>query len=133
MSGFTRALVPAIALGIGTWLGMGRPDAQTALAAGAKAVASVAGAAHDLTPHGPPTPPLDRRPGAVDASAIPDPASPFPRLNPDETAQRAWLRPFDRVCANACALPFADNSVDLILSNFPVSYTHLTLPTNREV
>jgi malonyl-CoA O-methyltransferase len=37
-------------------------------------------------------------------------------------AQRAWLRPFDRVCASACALPFADQSVDLILSNFLVHW-----------
>ena len=37
-------------------------------------------------------------------------------------AQRAWLRPFDRVCANACALPFADQSVDMILSNFLVHW-----------
>jgi malonyl-CoA O-methyltransferase len=37
-------------------------------------------------------------------------------------AQRAWLRPFERVCADACALPFADQSVDLILSNFLVHW-----------
>ena len=37
-------------------------------------------------------------------------------------AQRAWLRPFYRVCANACALPFAAQSVDLILSNFLVHW-----------
>ncbi len=37
-------------------------------------------------------------------------------------AQRAWLRPFDRVCANACALPFAEASVDLILSNFLIHW-----------
>jgi len=38
------------------------------------------------------------------------------------SAQRAWLRPFDRVCANACALPFASQSVDMILSNFLVHW-----------
>jgi malonyl-CoA O-methyltransferase len=37
-------------------------------------------------------------------------------------AQRRWLRPFDRVCADACSLPFADASVDLILSNFLVHW-----------
>jgi malonyl-CoA O-methyltransferase len=37
-------------------------------------------------------------------------------------AQRGWLRPFDRVCADACALPFAGASVDLILSNFLVHW-----------
>jgi malonyl-CoA O-methyltransferase len=31
--------------------------------------------------------------------------------------QRAWLRPFERVCADAALLPLADGSVDLILSN----------------
>ena len=40
----------------------------------------------------------------------------------EAAAQRAWLRPFDRVCANACALPFAEASVDLILSNFLVHW-----------
>ncbi len=40
----------------------------------------------------------------------------------EAAAQRAWLRPFDRVCANACALPFAAASVDLILSNFLVHW-----------
>jgi malonyl-CoA O-methyltransferase len=38
------------------------------------------------------------------------------------SAQRAWLRPFARVCADACALPFADQSVDMILSNFLVHW-----------
>lgn len=37
-------------------------------------------------------------------------------------AQRAWLRPFDRVCADACALPLAAASVDLVLSNFLVHW-----------
>jgi malonyl-CoA O-methyltransferase len=32
--------------------------------------------------------------------------------------QRGWLRPFDRVCADAGRLPFAAASVDLIVSNF---------------
>lgn len=31
--------------------------------------------------------------------------------------QRSWLRPFERVCADASLLPLADGSVDLILSN----------------
>jgi malonyl-CoA O-methyltransferase len=37
-------------------------------------------------------------------------------------AQRGWLRPFERVCADACALPFASASVDLIFSNFLVHW-----------
>lgn len=31
--------------------------------------------------------------------------------------QRSWLRPFERVCADAALLPLADGSVDLIFSN----------------
>jgi malonyl-CoA O-methyltransferase len=31
--------------------------------------------------------------------------------------QRSWLRPFERVCADAALLPFGDASVDLIVSN----------------
>ena len=38
------------------------------------------------------------------------------------------------VQCNAEALPFADRSFDVVSIAFgPVSYTHLTLPTNREV
>ncbi len=101
MSVLSRAFVPALALGLGTWLGLGRPDARAAIEAGTRAMSSAAGAARDLAPRGPLTPPLDRRPSGVDPSAVPDPASPFPRLNPDATAQRAWLvaegpaRPFN--------------------------------------
>ena len=32
-------------------------------------------------------------------------------------AQGRWLRPFHRVCADACQLPLADGSVDLVFSN----------------
>jgi peptidoglycan/xylan/chitin deacetylase (PgdA/CDA1 family) len=91
MSAFSRALVPAVALGVGTWLGMGRPDAQTAFAAGTRAIASVAGAAHELAPRLPPAPPLEKGPATVDPSSLPDPAPPWPRLNPEQTAERAWL------------------------------------------
>jgi malonyl-CoA O-methyltransferase len=37
-------------------------------------------------------------------------------------AQRGWLRPFDRICADAQQLPFADASVDLIFSNLLVHW-----------
>lgn len=37
--------------------------------------------------------------------------------------QRAWVRPFGRVCADAARLPLADGSVDLIVSNFLVEWT----------
>jgi peptidoglycan/xylan/chitin deacetylase (PgdA/CDA1 family) len=89
MSAFTRAMVPVVALGVGTWLGLGRPDVRTALAAGLSAVASAAGAAHDAAPSL--VPPLERPPSTVDASALPDPRPPWPRLNPDARAERAWL------------------------------------------
>ena len=37
-------------------------------------------------------------------------------------ARSAWLRPFDRVCADAQQLPFADASIDLIFSNLLVHW-----------
>jgi malonyl-CoA O-methyltransferase len=36
--------------------------------------------------------------------------------------QQSWLRPFDRVCADAERLPVADGSVDLILSNLMLQW-----------
>jgi malonyl-CoA O-methyltransferase len=36
--------------------------------------------------------------------------------------QRSWLRPFERVCADARALPLRDASVDLILSNLMLQW-----------
>jgi peptidoglycan/xylan/chitin deacetylase (PgdA/CDA1 family) len=91
MSVLSRAFVPAVALGFGTWLGLGRPDAQAALTAGTKAIASVAGAAHSVAPQVVPPPPLDKPPPAEDVPSLPDPPPPWPRLNPDETVERAWL------------------------------------------
>jgi peptidoglycan/xylan/chitin deacetylase (PgdA/CDA1 family) len=90
MSVFTRAMIPALSLGLGTWLGLGRPDARAALAEGARALETVAGAAHEAAPTLVP-PPLDRQPQTVDASALPDPPPPWPRLNPDDNGERAWL------------------------------------------
>jgi malonyl-CoA O-methyltransferase len=37
--------------------------------------------------------------------------------------QQAWLRPFQRVCADAERLPLADGSADLILSNLMLPWT----------
>jgi peptidoglycan/xylan/chitin deacetylase (PgdA/CDA1 family) len=91
MSVLSRTFVPALALGLGTWLGLGRPDAQAALSAGAKAVASVTGAAHELAPKVLPPPPLEKTPDSVDVPSLPDAAPPWPRLNPDATIERAWL------------------------------------------
>jgi malonyl-CoA O-methyltransferase len=36
--------------------------------------------------------------------------------------QQSWLRPFERVCADAELLPLADGSVDLILSNLMLQW-----------
>ncbi|MGH7297641.1 MAG: polysaccharide deacetylase family protein [Polyangiaceae bacterium] len=91
MSLLSRAFVPLLALGAGTWLGMGRPDLNTTLAAAARGVSSLLGSAHQAVPELVPAPPLDRRPQTVDASALPDPPSPLPRLDPDDSAERAWL------------------------------------------
>jgi peptidoglycan/xylan/chitin deacetylase (PgdA/CDA1 family) len=82
-------MVPVVALGVGTWLGLGRPDARTAFAQGARAIESVAGAAHEAAPSV--VPPLEREPSTVDASSLPDPPPPWPRLNPEDSGERAWL------------------------------------------
>ncbi len=86
MSAFTRALLPLVALGVGTWVGLGRPNAKTAGAAGAWAAA---GQAHRATASV--VPPLEHDPPTVDPTAIPDPARPWPQLNPENSAERAWL------------------------------------------
>ena len=36
--------------------------------------------------------------------------------------QQSWLRPFERVCADAQALPLRDGSVDLIVSNLMLQW-----------
>jgi peptidoglycan/xylan/chitin deacetylase (PgdA/CDA1 family) len=91
MSVLSRTFVPALALGLGTWLGLGRPDAQAALSAGAKAVASVTGAAHEMAPKLLPPPALEKTPDSVDVPSIPDTVPPWPMLNPQDTVERAWL------------------------------------------
>lgn len=40
-----------------------------------------------------------------------------PRMLQAAGRQQSWLRPFERVCADAMLLPLRDGSVDLILSN----------------
>lgn len=87
-------MVPVVALGVGTWLGLGRPDARTALAAGLHGIDSFAQRAQqqpNLAPTTAPTPPLEREPPPVDASSLPDPPSQWPRLNADCNTERAWL------------------------------------------
>ena len=45
-----------------------------------------------------------------------------PRMLSAAARQQSWLRPFARVCADAERLPFADTSVDLILSNLMLQW-----------
>jgi malonyl-CoA O-methyltransferase len=45
-----------------------------------------------------------------------------PRMLQSAHRQQSWLRPFARVCADAQRLPFADGSVDLILSNLMLQW-----------
>jgi peptidoglycan-N-acetylglucosamine deacetylase len=84
-------MIPVVALGAGTWVGLGRPDARTAVAAGARAIATVASAAAERIPARPLAPPLEHQPPTVDPSALPDPPGPWPRLNPEDSTARAWL------------------------------------------
>jgi peptidoglycan/xylan/chitin deacetylase (PgdA/CDA1 family) len=82
-------MIPVVALGAGTWLGLGRPDARTAVAAGVRAMASAAGVARHAASDA--VPPLEREPPTTNPSALPDPNPPWPQLNPDDSAERAWL------------------------------------------
>jgi peptidoglycan/xylan/chitin deacetylase (PgdA/CDA1 family) len=88
MAAFFRALVPLMALGVGTWFGLGRPDAQAAASVGEHWMAR---AISREPPPAPAVPPLDHPPSTVDPSTIPDPRPPWPRLNPDDRTERAWL------------------------------------------
>ena len=45
-----------------------------------------------------------------------------PRMLQAAGRQQSWLRPFARVCGDAERLPFADGSVDLILSNLMLQW-----------
>jgi peptidoglycan/xylan/chitin deacetylase (PgdA/CDA1 family) len=93
MSAWVRVLVAGAALAVGSWLGLGRPTAQAAVDAGRRTVASVAGALgreSRADASGVP-PPIEGNPPQVDASRIPDPPPPFPRLNPTASTERAWL------------------------------------------
>jgi peptidoglycan/xylan/chitin deacetylase (PgdA/CDA1 family) len=98
MSLLSRALVPVIALGVGTWLGMGRPDAPRLVELArhvtpllSRLEGSLRGATAGTETAGPHAPPLDGAPSTVDASALPDPRPPFPRLDPQASAERAWM------------------------------------------
>jgi peptidoglycan/xylan/chitin deacetylase (PgdA/CDA1 family) len=79
-------MLPLVALGIGTWVGLGRPNLKIA---GARAVAPGGHEAHKVVTSA--VPALEHEPTTVDAAAIPDPARPWPQLNPENSAERAWL------------------------------------------
>jgi peptidoglycan/xylan/chitin deacetylase (PgdA/CDA1 family) len=89
MSVFLRAMAPLLALGVGTWLGMDRPSIPTAFAEGLRRVAWAADVAEHVAPSF--VPPLERQPPTIDAALLPDQPPPWPRLNPQETGERAWL------------------------------------------
>jgi malonyl-CoA O-methyltransferase len=44
------------------------------------------------------------------------------RMLHEAARQQSWLRPFERVCADAGLLPLADGSVDLIVSNLMLQW-----------
>jgi peptidoglycan/xylan/chitin deacetylase (PgdA/CDA1 family) len=82
-----RALIVALSLAAGSWVGLGRPSAETARAWGESARDRLVNrpAPIEATPAVPSDTPV-----AVDPAQLPDPTL-FPRLNPDETTHRAWL------------------------------------------
>jgi peptidoglycan/xylan/chitin deacetylase (PgdA/CDA1 family) len=82
-----RVLILALSLVAGSWVGLGRPSAETARAWGDTARDRLLNHAPAAEPA--PTLPTET-PVAVDPTQLPDP-TPFPRLNPDETTHRAWL------------------------------------------
>ncbi len=82
-------MIPIVAVGVGTWIGLGRPDAGTAVAASVRGASTAAGRARDVAPSI--VPPLESGPPPIDPSAIPDPPPPWPALNPDDRVDRAWL------------------------------------------
>ena len=86
MSAFARAMLPMVALAIGTWVGLGRPSPKTA---GTRAVGALEAEAHRGATSA--VPALEQQSATVDPKAIPDPVRPWPQLNPENSAERAWL------------------------------------------
>jgi peptidoglycan/xylan/chitin deacetylase (PgdA/CDA1 family) len=89
MSAFARAMVPVLALSVGSWVGLGSPPAWRGFAGGARSGDSRIAVTHKDT--SPAMPPLDRPPPSVDSSVIADPGPPWPELNLQDSAERAWL------------------------------------------
>jgi len=90
-----RVMLPVAALGIGTWVGLGKPDANATMAATSRAVTSVRVPELPLSsslPSWVSTPPFARSSesdGGTNAAA-PDEDS-WPHLNPRARADTAWL------------------------------------------
>ena len=82
-------MIPVVGLGVGTWLGLGRPDAGTAIAAGTRAVTNLRAASREASSAL--VPPLDRKSETIHPASLPDPPDPWPRLNPSDSVARAWL------------------------------------------
>jgi len=86
-----RVLLPVVALGVGTWVGLGRPDGRTTLAATSRAVGSVRVPRLPEAPSWPSwvsTPPFARS-SEDDGGA--ETANSWPRLNPEDRTETAWL------------------------------------------
>jgi peptidoglycan/xylan/chitin deacetylase (PgdA/CDA1 family) len=79
-------MFPLVALGVGSWLGLGRPAIPSAIAACAWPPRRVVVSSPRSE-----VPPLDDRESSIDGSAVPDPTPPWPPLNPDDSVDRAWL------------------------------------------
>jgi peptidoglycan/xylan/chitin deacetylase (PgdA/CDA1 family) len=89
MSSLGRALLPFVAVSLGTWIGLGRP-------APAAVTLRMHGAARPESSHGeddppPPVPARERVPFTFDGDGVSEPAPPWPQSNIDDSTQRAWL------------------------------------------
>jgi peptidoglycan/xylan/chitin deacetylase (PgdA/CDA1 family) len=96
-------MVPILALGVGTWVGLGRPDARAAAAEGQHAFHRVTSVVDggvlpwsgrqgkSAFPGEDTPPPAEDRPTTVDTNAVPDPRTPWPQLNPQASREKAWL------------------------------------------
>jgi len=88
-----RALLPAISLALGTWLGLGRPAPSLVSGLAERAWFAVVGRAAIEARFVPP--PIESVPQTADVAAPPPPPpidpSDFPRMNPEGKISRAWL------------------------------------------
>ncbi len=93
----SRFVVAAVSLGVGTWLGLGRPPVDPAAvdrARGALKDVPIPSVVPSLSALVPPPPRASAAPTAPPSSNAPprvEPARPWPRLNPEADIDRAWL------------------------------------------